>query len=64
MASSRVNTKSFRKMSVLDKLKVSSRETSKDLLGEHYRCVAEETAIIRSKCKDLFILFYLFINFH
>ena len=51
-------------MSVLDKLKVSSRETSKDLLGEDYRCVAEETAIIRSKCKDLFILFYFFINFH
>ena len=51
-------------MSVLDKLKVSSRETSKDLLGEDYRCVAEETAIIRSKGKDLFILFSLFINFH
>ena len=51
-------------MSVLDKLKVSSRETSKDLLGEDYRCVAEENAMTLFKGKDLFILFYLFINFH
>ena len=60
MASSRINTKSFRKMSVLDKLKVSSRETSKDLLGEDCSCIAE----LRPKGKDLFILFYFFINFH
>ena len=64
MASSRVNTKSFRKMSVLDKLKVSSRETSKDLLGEHSGCLAKKKATKGSKGKDLFILFYLFINFH
>ena len=64
MASSWINTKSFRKMSVLDKLKVSSRETSKDLLGEDYSCIAEVTAITRPKGKDLFILFYFFINFH
>ena len=51
-------------MSVLDKLKVSSRETSKDLLGEHSDCLARKKATKGSKGKDLFILFYLFINFH
>lgn len=57
-------------MSVLDKLKVSSRETSKDLLAEDYSNAAEDAAITRPKQgKDLFRAFFFFfidtvINFH
>lgn len=50
-------------MSVLDKLKVSSRETSKDLLGEDYSNAAEDAAIARHKQgKDLFRAFFFFFN--
>ena len=48
-------------MSVLDKLKVSSRETSKDLLAEDYSNAAEDAAITRPKQgKDLFRAFFFF----
>ena len=59
MANRRVNRTSLREMSLLDKLEVSSRKTSKYLLGEDSSNAAEDVDLTRpKKGKDLFRAFF------